>query len=215
MPAEQSTPCAWTGRVPASGRLLIASPLLNEPTFARSVVYVLEHDGGGTVGVVLNRPSQTPVGEVLPDWRHAVSEPSVVFSGGPVMPDGALCLAELTGRHSENGPGVRRIAAGLATVDLDGDIALITGMTTRLRVFAGHAGWAPGQLADEMEAGSWYVVDGRADDAFSGDPRRLWSRVLRRQPPPLNMLATYPPELGLNYSEIDQGTAQLARFLRG
>jgi len=198
VPAEQSTPCAWTGRVPASGRLLVASPLLTEPKFARTVVYILEHDGGGTVGVVLNRPSHTPVGQVLPDWRDAVSEPAVVFGGGPVMPDGALCLAELAGRHRAHGPGVRRIAGGLATVDLDGDIALITGITSRLRVFAGHSGWAPGQLADEMAAGSWYVVDGRADDAFSDDPAPLWRRVLRRQPPPLTILSTYPAELGLN-----------------
>src|SRR2546430_15125813 len=109
MPAEQETPCAWTGLTPASGRLLVASTTLNEPTFARTVVYLLEHDGDGTVGVVLNRPSHTPVGQVLPDWQDAVSEPSVIFGGGPVMPDGALCLAQLKGRHAGDGPGGRRV----------------------------------------------------------------------------------------------------------
>jgi putative transcriptional regulator len=168
--------------------------MLSEPTFHRTVIYVLEHDGGGTIGVILNRPSHTPVGQVLPDWQDAVSDPSVVFGGGPVLPDGALCLGQLTGE----GPGVRQVADGLATVDLDADVALITGITTRLRVFAGHAGWAPGQLDDELAAGAWYVVSGLPGDVFSDDPLPLWRRVLRRQRPPLNLVSTYPPELGYN-----------------
>lgn len=198
MPAEQSSPCAWTGLTPGAGRLLVASTTLNEPTFARSVVYLLEHDGGGTVGVVLNRPSHTPVGQVLPDWQDVVTEPAVIFGGGPVMPDGALCLAQLKRRHSDEGPGVRRVAGSLATVDLDGDVDAIHESTTRLRVFAGHSGWAPGQLSEEMESGSWYVIDGMLDDAFTADPSTLWRRVLRRQPMPLRAISTYPRELGLN-----------------
>ncbi len=87
---------------PAGGRLLVATPLLGDPHFARTVVYLLEHDGGGTVGVVVNRPSHTPVGHVLPDWQDAMSGPAVVFGGGPVQPDGALCLGQLA---QADGPG--------------------------------------------------------------------------------------------------------------
>lgn len=198
MPAEQSIPCAWTGLTPSAGRLLVASTNLVEPTFARTVVYLLEHDGGGTVGVVLNRPSHTPVGQVLPDWHDAATDPSVIFGGGPVMPDGALCLAQLKSRHAAEGPGVRRVTGALATVDLDGDVDAIQNSTTRLRVFAGHSGWAPGQLATEMEAGSWYVVDGQLEDPFTAEPTTLWRRVLRRQTMPLRIISTYPSELGLN-----------------
>jgi putative transcriptional regulator len=198
VPAEQSTPCAWTGLTPSAGRLLIASTTLNEPTFARTIIYLLDHDSGGTVGVVLNRPSHAPVGQVLPDWHDVVSEPAVIFGGGPVMPDGALCLAQLKGRRADQSPGVRRLAGALATVDLDGDVAAIQASTTRMRVFAGHSGWAPGQLADEMATGSWYVVDGMLDDAFTPQPATLWRRVLRRQPMPLRLLSTYPRELALN-----------------
>jgi putative transcriptional regulator len=198
VPAEQSTSCAWTGLTPASGRLLVASTTLNEATFARAIVYLLEHDGGGTVGVVLNRPTRAPVGQVLPDWHDVVSEPAVIFGGGPVLPDGALCLAQLKSRHADEGPSVRRVAGGLATVDLDGDVEAICEATTRLRVFAGHSGWAPGQLADELGAGSWYVVDGLLDDAFTAQPATLWRQVLRRQPVPLRALSTYPRELAVN-----------------
>ena len=77
-----------------------------------------------------------------------------------------------------------------------GTIVNPTNLASKLPIF--HLFVAPGQLADEMAAGSWYVVDGRADDAFSDDPAPLWRQVLRRQPPPLTILSTYPAELGLN-----------------
>ena len=128
------------GPEPAAGRLLVATPLLGDPHFARTVVYLLEHDGGGTVGVVLNRPSHTPVGQVLPDWHDAVSGPAVVFGGGPVQPDGALCLGEL----DSDTTGIRQVVDGVSTIDLDGDVAVIAAIARRLRVFAGHAGWSPG-----------------------------------------------------------------------
>ena len=192
--SEEQQPAPWTGLPPAAGRLLVSAPALIQDAFNRTVVYLLEHDDAGTVGVVLNRPSHTPVGQVLPDWQDVVSEPAVVFGGGPVLPDGALCLGELSG----DGPGVRPVTDGLATVDLDADVTTITALTTRLRVFAGHAGWAAGQLADERGAGAWYVVEGGPADVFDDDPRPLWRRVLRRQQHPLSMISTYPAELGLN-----------------
>ncbi|MDP9117543.1 MAG: YqgE/AlgH family protein [Actinomycetota bacterium] len=179
---------------PAGGRLLVSTPALGDPNFARSVVYLLEHDDDGTVGVILNRPSRTPVGQVLPQWHEAVIGPPVVFAGGPVQPDGALCLAQL----DSDGPGARRLVDGIGTVDLDGDLAVATSMARRLRVFAGHSGWSPGQLADEMAEGAWWVVPGNADDLFSAEPAGMWAAVLRRQRSPLNLVSTFPPDVALN-----------------
>ena len=203
---------AWSavgGQRPAGGRLLVATPLLGDPHFFRTVIYLLEHDGGGTVGVIVNRPSHTPVAQVLPEWHDAVSGPSVVFGGGPVQPDGALCLGRLsaaslpvgeagTADSAVHSGGVRRVVDGVCTVDLDGDVAGITSITNSLRVFAGHAGWSAGQLDDELAEGAWWVLDGTADDLFSADPRPLWSRVLRRQPYPLSLVSTYPTDPLLN-----------------
>jgi putative transcriptional regulator len=179
---------------PSGGRLLVATPLLGDPHFARSVVYLLEHNEGGTLGVILNRPSHTPVGQVLPAWHDVVSGPSVVFGGGPVQPDGALCLA----LAHEDAPGVRPVVDGVATIDLDGDIRTIASVADRFRVFAGHSGWTGGQLEEEIEEGAWWVVPGSTEDVFSDDPRPLWQRVLRRQPAPLNMLSTFPEDPTLN-----------------
>ncbi|MDT4918058.1 MAG: putative transcriptional regulator [Pseudonocardiales bacterium] len=183
-----------SGLEPAAGRLLVATPLLGDPHFVRTVVYLLEHDGGGTVGVVLNRPSHTPVAQVLPDWHDAVSGPAVVFGGGPVQPDGALCLGQL----QPGAEGIREVVDGVSTVDLDGDVAVIAPNARRLRVFAGHAGWSPGQLEGELDEGAWWVFRGGPDDLFSDDPRTMWRQVLRRQPSPVNLLSTYPADPTLN-----------------
>jgi putative transcriptional regulator len=179
---------------PAGGRLLVATPLLADPNFVRTVVYLLEHDENGTVGVVVNRPSRTPVGQVLPAWHDAVCGPAVVFGGGPVQPDGALCLGRISGRLEREAPGLRRVVDGVCTVDLDGDASGVATATDRLRVFAGHSGWSAGQLAEEIAQGGWWVVPGGSDDLFSADPRPLWTRVLRRQPPPLSLVSTFPAD---------------------
>ena len=180
---------------PASGRLLVSTPLLTDPNFTRTVIYLLEHDGGGTVGVVANRPSRTPVGQVLPDWHDAISEPPVVFAGGPVQPDGALCLGRLRGPARS---AARQIVDEVATIDLDGDVGDAAAATSRLRVFAGHAGWAPGQLERELLERAWWVLPGTPADLFDEAPRSLWARVLRRQGAPLNIFSTFPADPLLN-----------------
>src|SRR5207248_9949799 len=88
------------------GRLLVATPTLYDPNFVRSVVLVLEHGEEGALGVVLNRPSETAVGESLPGWNPLASNPGVVFVGGPVAPDAAIGVARARHRRSD-----RRVVA--------------------------------------------------------------------------------------------------------
>jgi putative transcriptional regulator len=182
---------------PAAHRLLIAAPTLSDPEFFRTVVFLIEHDNTGTVGVIINRPSHTPVGHILPDWQDVMSEPAVVFNGGPVQRDGALGLGRLSG-STDAGTGLRAVSGGLALVDLDAAAAEVSDNAESLRVFAGHAGWEVGQLEDEIDSGGWFVVAGGLDDVFSGRPGTLWRSVLRRQPMPLSLLSTYPVDVGLN-----------------
>lgn len=185
-------------RLPVSAsRLLIASPSLADPEFFRTVVFLIEHDESGTVGVIINRPSRTPVGHVLPDWQDVMTEPSVVFNGGPVQPDGALGLGQLAA-SADVGNGLRAVSGGLALVDLDANAEEAAHGAQKLRVFAGHAGWSSGQLDEEINGGGWFVVHGGLDDVFSSRPGLLWRSVLRRQPQPLSLLSTYPVDVGLN-----------------
>ncbi|UQX88535.1 YqgE/AlgH family protein [Jatrophihabitans telluris] len=182
---------------PAAHRLLVAAPALSDPEFFRTVVFLIEHDETGSVGVIINRPSHTPVGQILPDWQEVMSEPSVVFQGGPVQRDGALGLGRLAG-STDAGNGLRAVSGGLALVDLDAEPSEVAVSAASLRVFAGHSGWSVGQLDDEIADGGWFVVAGGLDDVFSQQPGGLWRTVLRRQSAPLSLLSTYPVDAGLN-----------------
>lgn len=185
------------------GGLLVATPLLDDPNFRRGVVLILEHDeDGGTLGVVLNRPSEVAVTQVLPSWDALVSGPPVLFEGGPVQTDSALALASVP--SGEEPLGWRRLHAGtsavarLGTVDLDAPPEILAGEITQMRIFAGYAGWTAGQLEAEIREGSWYVVEAEPGDTFDSRPSNLWRSVLRRQPGELAFVATCPDDPKLN-----------------
>ncbi len=185
------------------GALLVATPLLDDPNFRRSVVLVLEHDeDGGTLGVVLNRPSEISVTQVLPSWDSLVTGPSVLFEGGPVQTDSALALAAVP--SGEEPLGWRRLhsptpaVARLGTVDLDAPPEILAGEIAQMRIFAGYAGWTAGQLEAEIKQGAWYLIDAEPGDTFHDDPERLWRMVLRRQPGELAFVATCPDDPQMN-----------------
>jgi putative transcriptional regulator len=180
-----------------AGMLLVATPVLLDPNFADTVVLLLDVDPDGALGVVLNRPSPVTVAEVLGQWGTAVAEPHVLFHGGPVGTDAALAVALL--RDPADVPvGFRAVRGSLGLLDLDTPTELLADSLAGLRIFAGYAGWAPGQLEGEVEEGSWYVVAGEALDAFRGDTGALRRDVLRRQPGELAWHATRPADPDLN-----------------
>lgn len=180
-----------------TSRLLVATPLLVEPTFNRTVILLLEHNAeAGALGVVLNRPVGAPVVDVVPSVADLATEPGVLFSGGPVSPSTALALG--LAKAGASADGWTAVSPPLVTVDLDHDPALLATSLRALRVFAGYAGWAPGQLEGEIAAGGWFVVDADAADPLSPAPEHLWSAVLRRQRGSLALFAAYPPDPSLN-----------------
>ncbi len=185
--------------VPVAGRLLVAAPAMADPNFARTVVFLIDHDEEGTLGVVLNRPSHVPVGAVLPSWDGRTTGTDVLFDGGPVAEDSALAIALLRGPVDGPEPdGFRRVAGPYGLLDLDLDPEAADPALVAVRIFAGYAGWAEGQLVEELARGDWYVVDGGADDVFAVEPDDLWLRVLRRQPGDLAFLATPSVDPSLN-----------------
>lgn len=181
---------AWTGR------LAVATPLLTDANFARSVVLLLQSDAeDGALGLVLNRPTGTEVGEVLESWGALAGDLPVVFTGGPVQPNAAICL----GRARLGAPAVAAYselenAPSLGTVDLDASPDELGPAVSEVRVFAGYAGWSPGQLEAEVDEGAWWILDALPSDAFTDRPDALWQQVLRRQGPPLAFAAIYPED---------------------
>ncbi len=185
-----------------TGRLLVATPALADPNFDRAVVLLLDHDEEGSLGVVLNRPTPVDVVDILENWADLAGEPGVVFQGGPVSLDSALGVAVVPGESGSavgGGPlGWRRVHGAIGLVDLETPPELLAAAVGSLRIFAGYAGWGPGQLEDELAEGAWYVVESEPGDVSSPAPERLWRSVLRRQRSGLAMVATYPDDPTLN-----------------
>lgn len=180
-----------------AGVLLVATPALLDPNFAETVILLLDVDENGALGVVLNRPSPVPVADVLADWADVVTEPGLLFQGGPVSTDGALAVALLR-RAADVPVGFREVSGQLGLVDLDTPVELIEGSIDGLRIFAGYAGWGAEQLDGEIEEGSWYVVPALAPDVFRNGSSNLWRDVMRRQPGELAWHSTRPVDPELN-----------------
>lgn len=176
------------------GQLLVAGPTLVDPNFVRAVVLIGEHNDDGALGVVLNRPSETTVGEAVPDLEDLTSADDPVHVGGPVQPSAVLVLAE----YEEPDESTQLVtgAVGFVAVDDEGD--RVATQLGRARVFAGYAGWGPGQLEAELERDDWIIVDAIADDVFDEDAPTLWSRVLDRQGGKLRLIARMPLDPSLN-----------------
>lgn len=182
-----------------SGSLLVASVELVEQTFRRTVIYLIEHNEIGSLGVVLNRPSDTAVLDVLPAWAPLAVRPQALFVGGPVKRDSALCLGLLQpGVDGDDVSGLRPVEGRVVMVDLDAEPEELAPALEGLRVFVGYAGWSAGQLDAELERGDWLVVPALPSDVVAPGRVDLWARVLRRQPMPMALLATHPIELERN-----------------
>ena len=170
----------------------MATPALGDSNFERSVVLVLDHDEDGALGIVINRPTPVDVAEVLPVWQPLATEPGVLFQGGPVALDSALGLALVPGEGEDEPLGWRRVVGRLGLVDLDVPPEVLAAEVTRLRIFAGYAGWGAGQLETELEEDSWVVETARSSDVFAEDPSRLWEDVLKRKGSSFDLLRLMP-----------------------
>jgi putative transcriptional regulator len=175
------------------GHLLIASPALFDPNFRRAVVLVAHHDVDGAIGLVLNRPAETKVSEVVPELEPLVAgEEEPVYVGGPVSPEALTVLAEF----DDPSEAAAAIVGDVGFVQADSDFEALD--TRRARVFAGYAGWSADQLEGELEEGSWIVERARPEDAFADDADALWGDVLRRKGGEYQLIATMPVDPSLN-----------------
>jgi putative transcriptional regulator len=163
---------------PPNGVLLVARPELSDPNFRRTVVLVTRHAHGGAVGVILNRPTAVPLKEVFPAHPHLAARADVLYRGGPVSGETLVFVF----RSSAPPPNALRV---LEDVYMSLDRGLLEAMVARpdpgeLRVYAGYAGWAPGQLEAEIHHGGWHVLDADPTTIFRADPQTLWPTLLRR-----------------------------------
>jgi putative transcriptional regulator len=177
------------------GKLLLAAPALKDPNFDRAVVFIAEHSEDGAMGLVLNRPSEAPVVDAIPDLTWVADSDELVYVGGPVAPNGVIVLAE----WADPSQAVVLVDDDLGFVPGDAeDTDALADAVRRARVYAGHAGWGPGQLEDELAEEAWIVEAPLREELFSDDPEGLWSAVLRRKGREFALLSTMPPDPSLN-----------------
>ena len=178
-----------------SGQLLVASPTIDDPNFHRTVVLIGHHDRDGALGVVINRPAGTSLGEAAPPVAAMVGDDeSEMFIGGPVMSEAVVVVAEF------EDPAHAAILAfdSVGVLGADTDPVDVDRRTHRLRAFAGHAGWSRGQLDAELDRDDWFVAPATAEHVFSDDPESLWSLVLSELGGQYELLARMPEDPSVN-----------------
>jgi putative transcriptional regulator len=161
-----------------SGTLLVASPELADPNFARAVILVLRHDDEGTIGVVLNRPTNLVPATIFPELADGIGSYSgLLFRGGPIAPTRLLYIVRGLAAATVNGPEVLdKVFLSVDDESLPDMVRLADG-TDELRLYAGHAAWVPGQLQAEIGAGGWQLLPGTAELVFHADPGDLWTEL--------------------------------------
>ncbi|MBE0627330.1 MAG: YqgE/AlgH family protein [Burkholderiales bacterium] len=171
-------PGAWAqAGESANGVFLVASPNLADPNFRHSVVLVTQTRDGGSVGFIVNRPGERSLAQILPDNEVLKRYTEPLYLGGPVEAAGLFAIF----RAKDKPPGALQV---LADVSFAFDPAVVEQLLhappERVRFFNGYAGWAPGQLAFEIERGGWYVVRADADLVFREKMNTLWEELLAR-----------------------------------
>ena len=176
------------------GKLLVASPALLDPNFARTVMLVAEHTEDGAMAVVLTRPSEAEVTEAAPELAGLVDSEEPIHVGGPVQPLAVTILAEFDVPDAAS----MLVFGRIGFLKVDEEMAPLEEATSRARVFAGYAGWGPGQLEEEMEREDWIVAEPDPDDIFAPDPEALWAEVLERKGGRYALLARMPLDPSVN-----------------
>jgi putative transcriptional regulator len=157
-------------------------------------VLVCEHSEEGALGLVLNRPGELIVGEAAPELADLAGDEALIDSGGPVQTDALLVLAEF------DDPALAGISV-VENVGLVGDgseVEDLVDTTRRVRIFAGYAGWGPGQLDAELDREDWFVAPAGVDDIFNPDADELWRRVLERKGGHFALVARMPIDPSVN-----------------
>jgi putative transcriptional regulator len=161
---------------PAKGKLLVATEVIRGDIFVQTVVLLLHYDETGAVGLVVNRPTDVALDEVLEDPTEFSEYEGRMYWGGPVQMNSIRALMQT----DTPAKGADLILDSVYLVPFNDELKKSLGDTSRLHFFIGYAGWAPGQLDRELEIGSWHVVPASADIVFADDPGLVWQRLAPR-----------------------------------
>ena len=157
----------------AKGKMLVATEMIQGEVFSKTVIILLHYDRSGAMGLVVNRPTEVPIDEVLADDAELSALTGNLYWGGPVQMNALRGMLKTDNPPSD----AEKIVGNVYLVSLDADLADELADSSELRAFLGYAGWSPGQLDRELATGSWLVVDASEDRVFPKEPARLWQRL--------------------------------------
>lgn len=181
---------------PANGKLLISEPFLNDPNFKRSVVLMAEHGDEGTVGFILNQPSQLLLKDLVPDLWQADFP---IYIGGPVEVDTIHFIHRCYDKLNSGDEIVDGIYWGGNFETLKILVNSNSISTDEVRFFLGYSGWGHQQLKDEINANNWIVSDKyNSDSVFSSNEEQLWREVIVNLGPKYAHLSNFPSDPSLN-----------------
>lgn len=165
------------GPGPATGRLLVATSDVTDPNFSESVLLILVYQDGGAAAVFLNRPTWVDPAEAFPEISALKSYDGALYLGGPVGATELLTLSELASQPPDQAVPIGGGVFFSPSPGILSRIDFTAAQHPRVRVYAGHAEWGPGQLDAEIAAGRWRLLDASPDQIFATDPVRLWQRL--------------------------------------
>ena len=157
----------------AKGMFLVADEGMLDPRFKDRVILLLQHDADGSTGLIVNRSSRLPLKAVLPKDSQLDMQGRTLSYGGPVDPNTVLALVKVHQNPPEPAEEIlaNLYVTGIGILDLWPDFA---GEVIDYRAFSGYTGWAPGQLNQEMQRGSWHVMPADEESVFTGRDEALW-----------------------------------------
>ena len=177
------------------GHLLLDSGQLRGSFFQRTVVLICQHDAEGAFGLVLNRGAGKKVGDaIVADVPESLKE-QALYLGGPVQP--SLLSYLHTDQFLLNANVMPNLDLGHSLDDLV-EIGQSFSATQQVRIFAGYAGWSPGQLEDEMKREAWLTHPASVELVFNTKPEELWQIILREKGWKYRLLSQVPEDLSWN-----------------
>ncbi len=160
------------------GVFLVAKRHIKDPRFKQTVILITGHDSWGSIGLVVNRPSEVPVAKLLPEWAELVDADAHVYYGGPVEIDLVRFLIK-SSRPLDIGNRVLEDVYMVASKPMFETFIRNHNSNKVMHTYIGYAGWAVGQLEHEVDRGDWYIVKGDAKMLFDSDPETLWKQFIR------------------------------------
>jgi putative transcriptional regulator len=177
------------------GQLLLDSGQLRGSFFQRTVVLICQHDSEGAFGLVLNRAAGTNAGDMIVADLPEPLKASPLFLGGPVQPSALSFL--LSDSFIPDANVMPNLSLG-HSLDTLIELGESFSPTQRVRMFAGYAGWSPGQLEDEIKRDAWLTYPASLDLVFDTTPDQLWQKILRKKGWQYRLLAQMPEDLSHN-----------------